>query len=82
VIRCFTKVSIMAGRRSGCEDFGDRLLQSEVIVRDDELDAMQAAGFNVSKNSFQLDRLSRLASSTASAWRRPSRSTPMVISTA
>jgi hypothetical protein len=38
--------------------------------------------FSPSKKSRQLDRLSRLASSTASTWRRPSQSIPIAISTA
>ena len=52
------------------------------------------AGFCVTADAFQriavgapsidnrLDRLSRLASSTASTWRRPSQSMPIAISTA
>jgi len=51
-----------------------------MIIGDDELDAMQAAGLQAFQNTFQLDRLSRLASSTASTWRRPSQSTPIAIS--
>ena len=54
-----------------------------MIVGDDELDAVQTARLaSPSRKSRQLDRLSRLASSTASTWRRPSQSMPIAISTA
>jgi hypothetical protein len=36
-----------------------------VVVDDDKLDAGEAAGFRPERKSRQLDRLSRLASSTA-----------------
>jgi hypothetical protein len=53
-----------------------------VIVGDDELDAVEARRRRPRRKSFQDERLSRLAISTARIWRRPSQSTPMAIRTA
>jgi hypothetical protein len=53
-----------------------------VIVGDDELDAVEAPPTQAEGKSFQDERLSRLAISTARIWRRPSQSTPMAIRTA
>jgi nitrate reductase alpha subunit len=64
------------------QDFADRLLEARMVVADDELDAGETAHFQPQRKSRQLDRLSRLASSTARIWRRPSSSTATATSTA
>ena len=61
-----------------------RGLQPGVIAGDDELDAGEPTLAQAQeKQQASLDqKLSRLANSTPSTWRRPSQSTPMAISTA
>jgi hypothetical protein len=68
----------------GClrQRLAQRRSEPGVIVGDDKLDAMQTACLKPNRKSRQLDRLSRLASSTANTWRRPSQSMPIAIRTA
>ena len=63
------------------KNLAQRRSEAGVIVGDDKFDAMQTA-FRPRRKSRQLERLSRLASSTANTWRRPSQSMPIAISTA
>ena len=53
-----------------------------MIVGHDKFDAMQTARLQPQQEIPPARRLSRLASSTASTWRRPSQSMPIAISTA
>jgi len=74
------------------QSLAQRRPEAGVIVGDDELDAVQTARLEPEQKLPQLDRLARLASSTANTWRhgsrpwaegpRPSPSMPIPISTA
>ena len=68
----------------GClrQNLAQRCPQAGMIVGHDEFDAVQTTRFQREQEIPPLDRLSRLASSTASTWRRPSQSMPIAISTA
>ena len=59
-------------RSPNLKDFGDRLLETRVIVGDDELDARQAALLEAEKKPLP----------RGPTWRRPSPSMPSAISTA
>ena len=64
------------------KDLADAGAKPGMIVGDDELDAIEASPRKPMRKSFQDERLSRLAISTARIWRRPSQSIPTAISTA
>ncbi len=64
------------------QDFANGRPKSRMIVGDHQFHAVQPACLKSAQDSLQLERLSRLASSTPRIWRRPSQSIPIAISTA
>ena len=64
------------------QNLAQRRPQPGMIVGHDKFDAMQTARLERQQKIPPARRLSRLASSTANTWRRPSQSMPIAISTA